>query len=117
VLAIPAIGAMSGASRQQQRQWRVHECSICGAEFASGQALGGHMRRHRPLVPASLDSDMGAAPVISRNERSLLELDLNMPAPCDEATHDPREDPAGDSVPGAGVAGRTAITSNQATDR
>ncbi|KAM0900739.1 hypothetical protein ACQ4PT_020442 [Festuca glaucescens] len=88
VLAIPAIGATSGASRQQQ-QWRVHECSICGAEFASGQALGGHMRRHRPLVPASassLDSDMGAAAVISRNERSLLELDLNMPAPCDEAT-------------------------------
>ncbi|KAM0892499.1 hypothetical protein ACQ4PT_025718 [Festuca glaucescens] len=85
VLAIPAIGAMSGASREQQ-QWRVHECSICGAEFASGQALGGHMRRHRPLVSASLDSDMGAAPVISRNERSLLELDLNMPAPCDEAT-------------------------------
>ncbi|KAK1669712.1 hypothetical protein QYE76_057871 [Lolium multiflorum] len=100
VLAIPAIRAMSGASRQQQ-QWRVHECSICGAEFASGQALGGHMRRHRPLVPASLDSDMGAAPVISRNERSLLELlDLNMPAPCDEATHDPRDDLAGDSVAG-----------------
>ncbi|XP_051228111.1 zinc finger protein ZAT5-like [Lolium perenne] len=103
VLAIPAIRAMSGASRQQQ-QWRVHECSVCGAEFASGQALGGHMRRHRPLVPASLDSDMGAAPVISRNERSLLELlDLNMPAPCDEATHDPRGDVADDSVPGAGA--------------
>ncbi|GAB4836393.1 hypothetical protein Ancab_001304 [Ancistrocladus abbreviatus] len=29
---------------------RVHECSICGAEFASGQALGGHMRRHRGPV-------------------------------------------------------------------
>ncbi|KAK1669711.1 hypothetical protein QYE76_057870 [Lolium multiflorum] len=100
VLAIPAIGAMSGASRQKQ-QWRVHECSICGAEFASGQALGGHMRRHRPLVPASLDSDMAAAPVIGRNERSLLALlDLNMPAPCDEATHDPRDDLAGDSVAG-----------------
>lgn len=26
---------------------KVHECSICGAEFMSGQALGGHMRRHR----------------------------------------------------------------------
>uniref|UniRef100_A0A803MGP9 C2H2-type domain-containing protein n=1 Tax=Chenopodium quinoa TaxID=63459 RepID=A0A803MGP9_CHEQI len=26
---------------------RVHECSICGSEFPSGQALGGHMRRHR----------------------------------------------------------------------
>lgn len=26
---------------------RTHECSICGLEFALGQALGGHMRRHR----------------------------------------------------------------------
>ncbi|KAH0943933.1 hypothetical protein HID58_003570 [Brassica napus] len=26
---------------------KVHECGICGAEFTSGQALGGHMRRHR----------------------------------------------------------------------
>ncbi|KAG9145363.1 hypothetical protein Leryth_008293 [Lithospermum erythrorhizon] len=26
---------------------KVHECSYCGAEFTSGQALGGHMRRHR----------------------------------------------------------------------
>uniref|UniRef100_A0ACD5WKS1 Uncharacterized protein n=1 Tax=Avena sativa TaxID=4498 RepID=A0ACD5WKS1_AVESA len=100
VLAIPAtppkqeaataIGAMSGASRRQQ-QSRVHECSICGAEFASGQALGGHMRRHRPLVSASasssdLDSDVGAAAVIDRKGKSLLELDLNMPAPCDEAS-------------------------------
>jgi hypothetical protein len=58
---------------------RVHECSICGAEFGSGQALGGHMRRHRPLVPAAARDD---AP---RKEKSLLELDLNMPAPCDEA--------------------------------
>uniref|UniRef100_A0ACD5XE02 Uncharacterized protein n=1 Tax=Avena sativa TaxID=4498 RepID=A0ACD5XE02_AVESA len=98
VLAIPAtppkqeaataIGAMRGASRKQQ-QSRVHECSICGAEFASGQALGGHMRRHRPLVSASAsssDSDVGAAAVIGRKDKSLLELDLNMPAPCDEAS-------------------------------
>uniref|UniRef100_A0ACD5XK89 Uncharacterized protein n=1 Tax=Avena sativa TaxID=4498 RepID=A0ACD5XK89_AVESA len=96
VLAIPATppkqeaAAMSGASRQQQ-QSRVHECSICGAEFASGQALGGHMRRHRPLVSASasssdLDSEMVATAVIGRKDKSLLELDLNMPAPCDEAS-------------------------------
>ncbi|XP_057756909.1 zinc finger protein ZAT12-like [Arachis stenosperma] len=26
---------------------KTHECSICGLEFAIGQALGGHMRRHR----------------------------------------------------------------------
>uniref|UniRef100_A0A7N0RHN8 C2H2-type domain-containing protein n=1 Tax=Kalanchoe fedtschenkoi TaxID=63787 RepID=A0A7N0RHN8_KALFE len=32
------------------RKIRVHECVICGAEFASGQALGGHMRRHRVTI-------------------------------------------------------------------
>lgn len=26
---------------------KTHLCSICGVEFAIGQALGGHMRRHR----------------------------------------------------------------------
>ncbi|KAK4749358.1 hypothetical protein SAY87_026807 [Trapa incisa] len=26
---------------------KMHECSICGLEFPMGQALGGHMRRHR----------------------------------------------------------------------
>lgn len=26
---------------------KTHECSICGLEFELGQALGGHMRRHR----------------------------------------------------------------------
>ncbi|BAF28895.1 zinc finger protein ZAT8 [Oryza sativa Japonica Group] len=28
----------------------VHRCDMCGKVFATGQALGGHMRRHRPLV-------------------------------------------------------------------
>nr|GMC57494.1 zinc finger protein ZAT11-like [Ipomoea batatas]GMD86097.1 zinc finger protein ZAT11-like [Ipomoea batatas]GME11403.1 zinc finger protein ZAT11-like [Ipomoea batatas] len=29
---------------------KTHECSICGVEFALGQALGGHMRRHRAVM-------------------------------------------------------------------
>ncbi|GJM97075.1 hypothetical protein PR202_ga13973 [Eleusine coracana subsp. coracana] len=33
----------AAAARQQQR----HECQICGLGFEMGQALGGHMRRHR----------------------------------------------------------------------
>ncbi|KAF8691788.1 hypothetical protein HU200_040190 [Digitaria exilis] len=55
------------------KQLRVHECSICGAEFASGQALGGHMRRHRPL---------NAPPPPPVNKQlQVVELDLNLPAP------------------------------------
>ncbi|KAL6010137.1 hypothetical protein ACLOJK_000568, partial [Asimina triloba] len=55
---------------------RMHECSICGAEFSSGQALGGHMRRHRTTV-----ADVGKG----RKERSIMSLDLNLPAPEDDS--------------------------------
>ncbi|KAJ9181516.1 hypothetical protein P3X46_009639 [Hevea brasiliensis] len=74
---------------------KVHECSICGAEFSSGQALGGHMRRHRAafattsttttttrmnmsLVTSSCESQE------SKKPRNSLELDLNLPAPEDD---------------------------------
>uniref|UniRef100_A0A5B7BW74 Putative Nucleic acid binding protein n=1 Tax=Davidia involucrata TaxID=16924 RepID=A0A5B7BW74_DAVIN len=58
---------------------RVHECSICGAEFASGQALGGHMRRHRTITTSPDQSQQAKKP------RSILSLDLNLPAsPEDE---------------------------------
>ncbi|KAK6140183.1 hypothetical protein DH2020_026067 [Rehmannia glutinosa] len=65
---------------------RVHECSICGAEFASGQALGGHMRRHRPIPAAAAaqsSSCHGESQEIKR-PRNLLALDLNLPAPEDD---------------------------------
>lgn len=51
---------------------KIHECSICGSEFSSGQALGGHMRRHR-----SNSSHHKAT--------NMLSLDLNLPAPIEEA--------------------------------
>ncbi|CAN6192315.1 unnamed protein product [Urochloa humidicola] len=60
----------------------AHECSACGAAFASGQALGGHMRRHRPLTALPPES------VVTTEERSNgvnLELDLNLlPGPARE---------------------------------
>ncbi|KAL0333401.1 UNVERIFIED_CONTAM: Zinc finger protein ZAT5 [Sesamum angustifolium] len=62
---------------------RVHECSICRAEFTSGQALGGHMRRHRPLPAASNHGE----PQESKRPRNLLPLDLNLPAPEDHDHH------------------------------
>nr|CAD1843932.1 unnamed protein product [Ananas comosus var. bracteatus] len=67
----PTVGAVKSA--------RVHECSICGSEFNSGQALGGHMRRHRPLIAV-------AVPEEPKSERTsvVLELDLNLPAPADD---------------------------------
>ncbi|KAL6591325.1 hypothetical protein ACP70R_049828 [Stipagrostis hirtigluma subsp. patula] len=64
---------------------RVHECSICGAEFASGQALGGHMRRHRPLNAPERAVTAIAMDAKKEGSASInLELDLNLPAPSDE---------------------------------
>ncbi|KAL9153361.1 hypothetical protein ABFS82_10G043500 [Erythranthe guttata] len=65
---------------------RVHECSLCGAEFASGQALGGHMRRHRPIPAASISgSGHGDQhPEVKRQRNMLLSLDLNLPAAPEE---------------------------------
>ncbi|XP_058205141.1 zinc finger protein ZAT5-like [Rhododendron vialii] len=55
---------------------RIHECWICGAEFTSGQALGGHMRRHRTSENR----------YEVKRERSGLsfDLDLNFPAPVSD---------------------------------
>ncbi|GFZ05873.1 C2H2-type zinc finger family protein [Actinidia rufa] len=75
---------------------KVHDCSICGAEFSSGQALGGHMRRHRASIgaTASFSSSPSPSPIgcdvvapeakKARIQLSLdLGLDLNLPAPED----------------------------------
>lgn len=57
---------------------KIHECSICGSEFTSGQALGGHMRRHRVSVA---NAAAVAAPDERVRPRNILQLDLNLPAP------------------------------------
>ncbi|XP_021813839.1 zinc finger protein ZAT12-like [Prunus avium] len=51
----PGDGNSSNGSDQSQSQGsppkpKTHECNICGLEFAIGQALGGHMRRHRSAL-------------------------------------------------------------------
>ncbi|XVF05301.1 hypothetical protein REPUB_Repub05bG0160300 [Reevesia pubescens] len=74
---------------------KIHECSICGSEFTSGQALGGHMRRHRAAAAASASNqaamsvDTTSTTIDSSNgddikPRNILSLDLNLPAPEDD---------------------------------
>ncbi|KAL4591607.1 hypothetical protein LXL04_004576 [Taraxacum kok-saghyz] len=70
---------------------KVHECSICGSEFLSGQALGGHMRKHRPTPPSinrtgiSTNTDESSIDhhIIENSPggNSMLSLDLNLPPP------------------------------------
>ncbi|XVE61631.1 hypothetical protein DITRI_Ditri06bG0056100 [Diplodiscus trichospermus] len=74
---------------------KVHECSICGAEFSSGQALGGHMRRHRTFINAAtttLNVGTSSSPESedqSMKPRAVLQLDLNLPAPEDDHNREP----------------------------
>ncbi|OIT36472.1 PREDICTED: zinc finger protein ZAT5-like [Nicotiana attenuata] len=74
---------------------KIHECSICGAEFSSGQALGGHMRRHRPpptitatnstKITDETTSESSHDDENSKEKpRIILSLDLNLPAPPED---------------------------------
>uniref|UniRef100_A0A6N2KS05 C2H2-type domain-containing protein n=1 Tax=Salix viminalis TaxID=40686 RepID=A0A6N2KS05_SALVM len=89
----------------QANKAKVHECSICGSEFMSGQALGGHMRRHRTTTGAANQASMVSADSASATTeystlyadhhhpikpRNILALDLNLPAPPEDDQH-PRE--------------------------
>ncbi|KAL2536200.1 Zinc finger protein ZAT5 [Forsythia ovata] len=65
---------------------KIHECSICGSEFSSGQALGGHMRRHR-TAPNTTRTAYESSHV-SEKPRNILALDLNLPAPPEDDHRD-----------------------------
>lgn len=52
--AADAAGKGAGDKQEQRPQ---HECHICGLGFEMGQALGGHMRRHREEMGAAEAAD------------------------------------------------------------
>ncbi|XP_073128413.1 zinc finger protein ZAT5 [Henckelia pumila] len=76
---------------------RIHTCVHCGTEFASGQALGGHMRRHRAGLVISPPLNRNATCIyVEEHDHQVIEgekgerlnkggnglgLDLNLPAP------------------------------------
>ncbi|KAI4302312.1 hypothetical protein MLD38_038073 [Melastoma candidum] len=94
----PQFGITGNGTGIPGKQGKIHECSICGAEFGSGQALGGHMRRHRapptrtpPPIGIPILMDSTATTTIS------LDLDLNLPAPDDRKAENaflPKQQPA-----------------------
>ncbi|XP_057780016.1 zinc finger protein ZAT10-like [Salvia miltiorrhiza] len=64
---------------------RAHECSICHKSFPTGQALGGHKRRHYDGgAPSSNGGGAGSSGVTSSegagSSGSLRNFDLNLPA-------------------------------------
>ncbi|CAO2182403.1 unnamed protein product [Urochloa humidicola] len=70
--------------KPQPAKPRVHECPVCGLEFAIGQALGGHMRRHR----AEAEADHAGAAAAGAAAAPAAKVNLLTPAPekaCDVA--------------------------------
>ncbi|KAL4554546.1 hypothetical protein LXL04_039378 [Taraxacum kok-saghyz] len=81
---------------------KLHECSICGTEFNSGQALGGHMRRHRVAGVANKGGNLRTSNTTlslipftpmttveaydNKSNNNALCLDLNLPAPREAST-------------------------------
>lgn len=63
---------------------KIHECSICGSEFTSGQALGGHMRRHRASTNNTNTVVDTSCNIVTTQPRNILQLDLNLPAPPED---------------------------------
>ncbi|CAO2839476.1 unnamed protein product [Amaranthus hypochondriacus] len=79
----PLLNLSNGNSNNKVK---VHECGICGAEYSSGQALGGHMRRHRPIGLANTTTNDVVSTIdkTTTSTRNFLSLDLNLPAPEDQ---------------------------------
>lgn len=79
---------ISSCNNKSSSSSRVHECSICGSEFASGQALGGHMRRHRStlVLPPPPIYDHGYS---KKQPTNILSLDLNVLPPLEDESEFP----------------------------
>lgn len=86
----PSTQLASKSLQSDPNKPKMHECSICGSEFGSGQALGGHMRRHRPApsssakIPTRIDNNTASSHEACGKARNMLALDLNLPAPPED---------------------------------
>ncbi|KAG6493262.1 hypothetical protein ZIOFF_048240 [Zingiber officinale] len=81
VRAAESAAVVTGAADQN----KPHTCSLCSKSFATGQALGGHMRAHYEgnKQQATAENRLMAGPSSSLTECSTakgLRIDLNQPA-------------------------------------
>ncbi|XAR66330.1 hypothetical protein NMG60_11012521 [Bertholletia excelsa] len=92
-----------GQQQAEPLKPKTHECSICGLEFAIGQALGGHMRRHRlaatPTSAATASdqsqvTDLSLSSSEKSSNRKALCLDLNL-SPMENGLDFPKEEVSG----------------------
>ncbi|XP_020590043.1 zinc finger protein 1-like [Phalaenopsis equestris] len=80
-IAPPADDRISGGSAVLIAGGRGHQCLICFRSFSTGQALGGHKRRH---YDGTIGSAAGTGSAIGGCGRG-LGFDLNLPAAAEFA--------------------------------
>ncbi|KAL8551641.1 hypothetical protein ACS0TY_000644 [Phlomoides rotata] len=90
------LSSVSSATVKSSPSPRMHVCSSCGAEFTSGQALGGHMRKHRGAGPIKRSfnfarEELGPGPEELKEVGIGISLDLNLPVAEDEREKSPKE--------------------------
>lgn len=78
----PSNSATTTSTSALNPSGRTHECSICHKSFPTGQALGGHKRRHYEGIIGSANA---TASVVTSGSSHMshrdLDFDLNLPAP------------------------------------
>ncbi|XP_042466436.1 zinc finger protein ZAT7-like [Zingiber officinale] len=75
---------MVSLQRRAEPSRTAHACPVCGVTFTMGQALGGHMRRHKTAAAAAAAAKPGATTaaagaVVMAAGKQLQWLDLNLP--------------------------------------
>ncbi|XP_066359694.1 zinc finger protein 1-like [Miscanthus floridulus] len=82
VLPSSSSAGSAGADNNKPAAAAAHECNVCGKAFPTGQALGGHKRRHYDgtigSAPARASSSSTAA--TTSRATAAVAFDLNLPA-------------------------------------
>ncbi|EAY98326.1 hypothetical protein OsI_20236 [Oryza sativa Indica Group] len=79
-----------GGGRRTRGAGAAHGCPVCGLEFAVGQALGGHMRRHRAAAGDVAAPRVKTDDVVVGDECTggiCLDLNLTPSENCDKCRH------------------------------
>jgi predicted nucleic acid-binding Zn ribbon protein len=83
---LPSSSSAASAGADNNKPAAAHECNVCGKAFPTGQALGGHKRRHydgtigSAAAPARASSSSAAATSSRATAPPPVAFDLNLPA-------------------------------------
>jgi len=82
VLPSSSSAGSAGAADNNKPAAAAHECNVCGKAFPTGQALGGHKRRHYDGTIGSAAARASSSSTAATTSRATaaVAFDLNLPA-------------------------------------